>query len=254
MAPENQPDEPNALLMRMARQTQAFMPLFQRAEAAKASNDFDAAGAAYDQLIVVSREHLATALRFNEIVAAASPLKPTAIEPIVRPLLNALRVQADIRQAQGRLPEAERLRAEALALGRAHLDEAGQAESERSHASSLVVQGRFNEALAALGAARDLFERQSDAIMQARVTIDMVDILQWLGDGERAAAELQRAADLVAHGWPAARRPTLTWAWPSSGRSARSPPGKATAVRPRRSPSYSASPPSSTTSRGWSPS
>jgi tetratricopeptide (TPR) repeat protein len=112
-------------------------------------------------------------------------------------------------QQLGRLGVAEQHRNEAMSLSTRHFGEAGDAESARSRAASLIALARFNEALMALAKARAFYERSGDLVGLVRVTIDMVDIYQWLGDYARAKSELEHALSLFKGKVPT-KAPTMT--------------------------------------------
>src|SRR3989304_6987800 len=114
------------LLQQMWRQQTLCSDLFQRAELSKMSGDLDVANEWYEKLIDVSKEHLQTALLHNQHYE-----NPIDMVTIVKPLLNAMSVLADLLQAKGNLKRAERLRDEALELSERYLDATGRANTER---------------------------------------------------------------------------------------------------------------------------
>ncbi|UCD57689.1 MAG: CHAT domain-containing protein [Candidatus Hydrogenedentota bacterium] len=181
-----------ALLKMWQLQTEAA-DLFIQAEAAKASGDYETARPIYDDYIAKSKAYLQAALDFNN----QFPESPYDIVPIAQPLVNAMMVQADVVQAIGDREAAKVLRKEAIEISRAHLDRTGSADTERSLAGALTLEGRFNEAIVALLRARDVFMEQNDQLTVARVTIDLADILQWLGDYRRAKEEIEHAQMIV---------------------------------------------------------
>ncbi len=167
--------------------------LFFQAEAVKASGDYITARPVYDEYVAESKVYLLASLDFNN----RFPSSPYDIPPIAQPLVNALLVQADMVHAVGDRETAEGLRKEALEVSRAHLGRLGTAETERSRAGALTLEGRFNEAIVALMSARDMVMEQNDPLALARVTIDLGDILQWLGDFNRAKEEIEHAEKLI---------------------------------------------------------
>lgn len=187
----NVPSKHELLLQMAQKQTESF-ELFQRAELSKIRGDLDSACIWYDKLIKVSNEHLSIALLHNQ-----HHENPVEIPPIVQPLINALFVQADILDAKGDPDAAEKLRNDAQELSKKQLGALDNAENERARAASLVSHGRFNEALVTLANARDFFYNEGDMIKLARVTIDMVDILHWLGDTTRALSELNHVSEMI---------------------------------------------------------
>lgn len=185
-------EKPSALLKMGQLQIEAAA-LFFRAETAKASGDYDTARSIYEAYVSKSTAYLHEALDFNR----KFPESPWDIKPIVQPLVNALLVLADLVQALGNREVAKTLRQNAMELSEAHLGSSGSAETERSIAGALTLEGRFNEAIVSLMRARDLFSAKNDQISVARVTIDLADILQWLGDFRRAKEEIEHAEMII---------------------------------------------------------
>jgi CHAT domain-containing protein len=180
-------------LLKLSQRQQEVGSLFVRAEAAKMTGDYAAAHAAFQKYIVSTRGYLDAVLRFN----STFPESPQSVPEIVRPLVNALMVDADIGHDLGRRDVAETLRKEALELSRVHLTSSGTAETERSTAALLILEGRFNEAIVALMNARDVILQSDDKIAAARIAIDLADVLQWLGDFRRAKEEIDHAASII---------------------------------------------------------
>jgi CHAT domain-containing protein/tetratricopeptide (TPR) repeat protein len=162
-------------------------------EAVKRSGDWNKAHVVYQDYIATQQSLMAAALDHNE----KFPDSPYEIPPIANTLVNALMVGADIVQSLGRRKEAEGLRQEALRTSRTHLGREGTAETERSRAASLTLEGRFNEAIVALMGTRDLIMEKNDLLELTRVTIDLADVLQWLGDFTRAKEEILHAETLI---------------------------------------------------------
>lgn len=146
-------------------------------------------------------EQLADALRrqleLSETHNRYYPNSPFELQPVARSLINTLMVQADLVEAKRDLRRAEALREEALRLSAGYLGEVDTAERERQRAASLISQGRFNEALVALAAARDIFQKQGNALALAIVTANIAGVLEWLGDYERALAEVGQAFEFI---------------------------------------------------------
>lgn len=180
-------------LIKLAQLQAKVGRLFVQAEATKISGDYGAAHSAYQAYIEESRTYLQSALDFTK----QFPDLPQGIPPIAQPLVNALMVDADIVQTLGDRAAAEGLRKEALEISRVYLGRMGTAKSECARASSLTMEGRFNEAIVALMGARDVFLEEGDLITLARVTIDLTDILQWLGDNRRAKEEIEHAEAII---------------------------------------------------------
>lgn len=164
--------------------------LFVRAELAKKAGDIAEAAKAYTANIAAGREYLSATEAYNR------EFPPMDVDTIVQPLVNALFVSADLEQQLGHRDVAEQRRLEAVALSTRYFGEAGDAEASRSRAASLITEARFNEALGALTKARAYLERSGDLVGLLRVTLDMVDVYQWLGDYARAKADLAHAAKL----------------------------------------------------------
>ena len=173
-------------------QTKAGGLLIQ-SESIKATGDYTKAHSAYEEYIATLRALLKASLDHNE----RFPESPYEIPPIANTLVNALMVGADIAQSLGKREDAERMRQEALRISRDHLGREGTAEAERSRAASLILEGRFNEAIVALMGTRDLIMEKNDLQELTRVTIDLADVLQWLGDFKRAKEEILHAENLI---------------------------------------------------------
>lgn len=180
-------------LLNMGQLQAGIAALFFQAETTKASGDYDNARLIYEDYVAKSKIYLQNALDFNR----KFPESPWDIKPIVQTLVNALMVLADIVQALGDRKAANTFRQNAMELSRVHLGRSGSAETERSMAGALILEGRFNEAIVALMRARDIFSIKNDNIMVARVTIDLADILQWLGDFRRAKEEIEHAEMII---------------------------------------------------------
>jgi len=183
-----------AALIEVGRLQTEAGALFVRAEAEKLGGDYAKAHAAYQAYIRHSRIYLRTVRGFN----ARFPESPYEVAPIAQTLVNALMVDADVAQALGERGPADELRTEALELSRTDLGRRGTVETERSRAASLTLEGRFNEAIVALMGARDAVMEGDDRLALARVTIDLADIFQWLGDFRRAKAEVDHATSIIA--------------------------------------------------------
>jgi CHAT domain-containing protein len=182
----------DALLALTRLQSEVF-GLFIQAEEAKRNGDYEAAHTAFGTYIASGRAYLAAVLSFN----SRFPADQQSLAEIVRPLVNALMVNADIAHGLGNRVAAEALRKEALELSRTHLTQRGAAETERSSAALFTLEGRFSEAIAALMNARDIVLQSDDTIAAARIAIDLADVLQWLGDFRRAREEIDHAASLI---------------------------------------------------------
>jgi CHAT domain-containing protein len=181
------------LLVEMARVSKDKAMLLQKAELAKNSGDLDSAIRLNEELIAVGNEELRIALLHNQHYEY-----PIEIAYIVRPLLNAMLTLADLWEAKGNIQQTEKLQNEAREVSSKYLDPVGRADVERSLASSLISRGRFNEALVALSASRDVFAEKGAIVLLGRTTVDIVDLLQWLGDYARALSELAQASKIIA--------------------------------------------------------
>ena len=159
----------------------------------KNKGDLSAAIVAYEQLTATLKQQFELA----ELNNLHYPDSPFDILPIVNPLLNAMLVKADVFEAEGDLEKAEEAREEAMRISEKYLSQVDVAERERQRAPSLLSQGRFNEALVALTAARDLFQEGGDPLNMASVTANIASILEWLGDYDRALLEVKRASQFI---------------------------------------------------------
>ncbi|MGZ7171264.1 MAG: CHAT domain-containing protein [Halobacteriota archaeon] len=99
---------------------------------------------------------------------------------------------ADNYQTLGELEKAENLREEVMQLSRKYLSELDVADQQRRLAHDYQLQGRFNEALVALVATREVFQEKGELGDMAEVTEDLAELLEWLGDYDRALAEVKR--------------------------------------------------------------
>lgn len=167
--------------------------LFVRAGVAEAIGDYAAASSAYFKYIEAGSAYLQAAVDFNH----RFPESPYGLPELVQPLVNGLMVSADIESSLGRADTAQAQREKALALSRQYLGRKGTAESKRSLAGALTLQGRFNEAITALFETRDLLLEDKDLLGLTRVAIDLADLFHWLGDYRRAKDELDHAYSII---------------------------------------------------------
>jgi CHAT domain-containing protein/tetratricopeptide (TPR) repeat protein len=121
--------------------------------------------------------------------------KPDDQKTVAGTLINGLFMYADVLDALGRREDAGKKRDKAVSLSRKYMDAAGDAEAERSRAASLLAQARFNEALVSLYTARGYYSSQGNVLKMARTSIDLADLLQWLGDYSRAKDAIDYAAE-----------------------------------------------------------
>lgn len=138
--------------------------------------------------LAAGREHLEGTLAWNE----ASPT-PFDVVAVVEPLLNVGLILADLLDARGAASEARRRRDEVQALASAHLGDVGRARIERQHASTLLSEARFTEALTVLAAARDVFAANGEELDAALTALDLANVLEWLCDYERALTTVKQA-------------------------------------------------------------
>jgi tetratricopeptide (TPR) repeat protein len=158
--------------------------LFERlAEAAREARDDRAAAVELFRLALAVAERLDGDL-YGDLVVRRARLTATAL------LGNARRLAADFEGAAVTLAEAERLIAE----------EAGD-PLDRAHVASLTASlltdlGRFEQAVEALGRARDVYEGLEDRHLVGRIDVQEALAIGY-GDPERGIARLLRAHELV---------------------------------------------------------
>ncbi len=177
------------LLVESARLSSESFGWLRRAEAAKVGKKPKDAASFYEQSIDAQTR----VLKHTETLNRAATT-PTDVKPIVGTMVNVLFIYADVLESLKRRSEAEEKRKRALKLSTKYLGAAGEAEAERSRAAALILQARFNEALVALYNARDCFLLEGNVLKSARTSVDLADLLQWLGDYTRAVEELDQAA------------------------------------------------------------
>jgi tetratricopeptide (TPR) repeat protein len=163
----------------------------------KKNGDLNSAKRWFDRSIALDKKRLQTALLNNQ----HHPESPQDTSSIISPLLGTLIVQSDTLQfiSNTHLQQAEELRNEARDLCNQYLSPCDCADIERTIATSLITQGRFNEALEALEKSRDtLQDKCDDVIKLSKTTIDLAGIREWLGDDTRALSDLERAEKIMA--------------------------------------------------------
>lgn len=180
------------LLLTLSKLQIDFSGAFVEANMAKSRNDFVAADSHFEKQYATGME----LLTYSELHNQHHP-DPVEIDSLIRTLSNGLSIHADLLQSNGQLSQAEAKRSIIRELTHKYLGKADHAELERSQASSLISQGRFNEALQSLALAADHFHLEGDELTRARVTLDMADLLNWLGDFERAQVSLKDAESAV---------------------------------------------------------
>ncbi|MGZ4852704.1 MAG: CHAT domain-containing protein, partial [Halobacteriota archaeon] len=155
--------------------------------------DLDAAIVEYDKLLANNKEQL----ELLELNNRLYPEHTTDILPIVRSMVDSRLRQADYHEALGELEQAQSIRDEATQISEKYLPELDRAERQRHQAAPLISQGRFNEALVVLTAARDLFAERAEPIGVAEVTTNIAGIREWLGDYDKALEEIEQASRFI---------------------------------------------------------
>src|SRR5882672_9911112 len=171
-------------LLAIAAQQLRIGPLMIEAETAKNRGNLELAASAYARLAEALREQLrATESHNAEFAGTAMDVRPVAEQ-----LANSLLTHADVADTLGDSQRAETLRAEASNVSARYFDDVGSAERKRQIAVSLLGQSRYHEAIVALEEARDAFVAAGEALEVVVVTADLAELLEWLGDDERASA------------------------------------------------------------------
>jgi tetratricopeptide (TPR) repeat protein len=180
-------------LLKISQQQSEVSNLFLRAEAAKLTNDYQAASVAYRRYVDSAKALLSAEVAFN----TRFPEAPLRLAETVRPIVNALLVYADIEHDLGRLAPAGALRDEAADLSLHYLGRDAEIETKQASAGALLLEGRFNEAIVALMEARDAAIAVNDQLAIARVALKFADMLHWLGDLWRATEEVDHARAVI---------------------------------------------------------
>jgi tetratricopeptide (TPR) repeat protein len=128
------------------------------------------------------------------------------LEPLVSQSSNNLLELTDICVAVARFDEAEQRALQAAQLIDAFMQGPQHADRQRQMASLRKAQGRFNEALTLLNEARDVLD-ETHPLGSVQTGGEIADILEWLGDDERALAEIARSKARLER-LTAGRRPT----------------------------------------------
>ncbi len=126
-----------------------------------------------------------------------NPSPFTDVSGLVRMYANAQFTRADFCELQGRLGEAEQLRALAIKMMSSYGSSDDQIEIRRQKANTLKTQARFAEALTELIAVEGEALARKDALAVGRVALDLAMLFEWLGDYERAEHSLLRAEHAV---------------------------------------------------------
>jgi CHAT domain-containing protein/tetratricopeptide (TPR) repeat protein len=130
----------------------------------------------------------------------ASGLAPTDwdLTSVAQPLVQQSLMEADVLDALGEPTEASALREWVVALATHHLHDGQLARVQREVAVQRAASGRFNEALTQLDDLRKGFARAGDVVQAAQTTLDLSNLLRWLGDHERSLSAIEEARVLVA--------------------------------------------------------
>jgi CHAT domain-containing protein len=174
-----------------------------RAHAAKMAGSLNAAARHFEQFVQAQSGVLERTAELNK-----APYAPTDVKPIAGTLINGLFMYADVLESLQRRRKAEEKRLVASELSKRYLGAAGSAEAERARVAALISQARFNEALVALYTAREFFQKEGNLLKVARTSLDLADLLQWLGDYTRALDELDHSLAICSgakerRGWDA---------------------------------------------------
>ncbi len=129
----------------------------------------------------------------------AAPTEFTDVAGLARMYASARLTEADHRELAGDLSSAESAHAAAVAVMERHGDDAAQIDVRRQKANTLKAQARFGEAMAELHAVVADTRLRGDAVAQARATLDLAMLLEWLGDYDRADDALARASAAIEH-------------------------------------------------------
>ena len=148
---------------------------------------------AYERFLAASRKLLEGAAAYVAVVPGGIDVPGMA-----RPVVQQLGMYADHRQADGDRVGADALRHEADTITKRYLDEAATAEVRRDRAMLAATDGRFNEALSELEAARSVFAADGNVLEQVQTELKLANVYEWLGDYDRALTVLETAHAAVA--------------------------------------------------------
>lgn len=168
-------------------------PLLLKSDLETSSGKLTLAVDSYRQLIALLSQQLEVAEGHNRDY----PDTPFELSSIVNQLLNAQLTLADVFDSLGDFKLAEDLRNAASRLSEEYLSPFDAAERHRQRAQSLLAQSRYTEALVALHDTLDMFRSRGDALQVASVTRNIAEVLEWLGDYNRALAETRVAAEAI---------------------------------------------------------
>ncbi|MFO1534635.1 MAG: CHAT domain-containing protein [Thermoplasmatota archaeon] len=164
--------------------------LFAQADALENTGSVQEAHAILHQLVPRQGELLGMARQL------ASQHPGFDVAPFARDLMNTLFRYADASETLGRADWAEQAR-QAAAEVAAQVGPEGAWEVASAQAWSALRRGRFTEALALLVEAERIAGGTGDATLCARAALNLADLYQWLGDGSRCLAAVDRARRLV---------------------------------------------------------
>jgi CHAT domain-containing protein len=145
-----------------------------------------------EQLVPLLKQNLS----LEELNNQEYPDTPMDVRPTAQTLSNTMFIQADKVETYSR-EQAEKTRAEAIQICQNYLSKSEATLAQLNRIGSLQRLGQFNEALTILAKTRDELLRLNDPLNVAKATISLVDMLQWLGDYDRALAEIIRAQEFV---------------------------------------------------------
>ena len=182
-----------AALVELSQHQAQIENFFVRAESAKLRDDYSSASAAYHEYVFAIKAYLNASVRFNE----QYPDSPFSLTQVVQPLINALMVCADIEASLGRRNAAEALRNEAGDYSRTYLGRKGTAEAPESSGGLINIGGALQRRPRRADGSRDVILEADDKVALARISIDLADMLNWLGDFKRAGDEINHASSIL---------------------------------------------------------
>ena len=173
------------------------LPLILQANRLKDMGDLQGAGKVYRELFAVLEQHLQIALQNNQHY----PASPFEIDPILNPLIDNMMIYADLIETQGDFKSARELRDKANGLATRYNVQTARGNRSidvmRQQAVTLAARGEFNAGISMYLEARDYYKQKDEPVGIAEVTAEMADALEWLGDYDRALAEIEYANGLI---------------------------------------------------------
>jgi CHAT domain-containing protein len=121
------------------------------------------------------------------------PESPMSIEPLTSSLGTALMMHADAIGSLGDGAGAEALRTAAIDLAQRSESPQAVANRRRDRAAALAADSRYHEAISELLDARATLEAANDELGAVRVTAQLAETYEWLGDIARARDEAASA-------------------------------------------------------------